>query len=392
MPSIIENVLRPSIVTKIVSRIRTPGNVLSRHWGWNIGGANVETLPYVIRQYTYDIFDNVRTIARPRQPYTPAGTIAANPVGNNTVTVMRVAEKLPMDYNRIAQIRTIGENAGQIDRMGKRYVEMQGQQLRRRHDNFREWLAGTLFRGGMGYIHQPFGGDDMRFSYTASGALYAVDFKFDTQHKLIGSTYADGLAMNTGGNLISGTWATASNDIPRMLMRISAGFQRGVGEPLKRIYCGQNVWLNVLQNDKVRQLAGTSSSPFAANELTEDKAPDGTLTGLYKGAIKGLPWLDWFIYDGGLEVFDGSSETYSPLIPDGYCLFTVAGDDHTKLIEGGEIVKDNDLAEAKPVYGFYSWILEKADPARFEMHTLQNATLEVSVPKCWAVARVQNDA
>ena len=59
------------------------------------------------------------------------------------------------------------------------------------------------------------------------------------------------------------------------------------------------------------------------------------------------------------------------------------------MIEGSEIIKDNDLAPAVEREGFYSWLMEKADPARFEAHALQSVGLEISTPKGIAVARVQ---
>lgn len=387
MANILTDILKPSVVTKIVSRIRTPAYPLANWFGVNLGGTNTQQLPFPLPTYTYDIFDNTRRLAMGRGRYVSAGTVAARPVGNNTVTIMRFAQKLPLDYNRVSQMRQIGENAGKIDAMGKRYIEKQAEQQTLMQTSVREYAIGSLLRGGHMYFHQS--GDDLYPSYTSSGNLFDVDLKMESDWELIGGSFAAGLAMGTGANTITHTWATASNDIPLMLEKVSYGFQSSVGQPLTDVWCNYTVWLNVLQNDKVRQLAGTANTPFAQFDLEEAKAADGSPTGLQIGRIKGLPWIRWHMTPHVLDVWDGSAWTATKVIPDDYCLFTIDKGDWLVGIEGAEYVKDNDLAPATLRQGLYAWIMEKADPARFEMHSIQNFTLELNTPKAVAVARVQ---
>jgi hypothetical protein len=196
--------------------------------------------------------------------------------------------------------------------------------------------------------------------------------------------------METGSNLITATWADAATDIPSQLVAISAAFQGQVGAPLDRVYVDHKTWLNVLQNTYVRQLAGTTGSPFATYEMIKETTEDGTPTGMFMGSIKGLPWIKWFIYDGQIEV--GLDNTLTRVLPDGYATFMIdpTMGDWLAGIEGSEIVKDNDLATAVERQGFYAWIMEKADPAVFIMHQLQNFGIELNVPKGIAVARVRN--
>jgi hypothetical protein len=308
------------------------------------------------------------------------------------VTLARFAEKLPLDYNTIAAIRTLGENAGSVDRMGKRYVEKQAKELQRRQSNLREFLVGSLFRGGVYYFFV--NGDDLLPSYTSTNAHVTVDLQVPATNKLIGGSFGAGLAMDGSNNVITATWATASNDIPYMIQGISAGFQQLVGEPLTHIFCGFKVWNNVLQNTAVRQLAGTSGSPFADFTMTNDKSEDGSLTGLQTGVIKGLPWVQWHVYDGGLTIpTSATASAFTKIIPDDYILACIEPDTSStgwvRMIEGGEVVKVNDLAPAQEQYGFFAWMMEKADPARFELHTLQNVALELNIPKAVVIARVQ---
>lgn len=386
MADVLQTLLTPSRVTKIVSRIRTPGGVVARHFGWNIGGPNVEQVQG--RTYTYDIYDNVRAVARGRLPGAPASTIAKNPVGNNRVTLARSAEKIPMDYETVSSIRVIGEHAGTHDRLGMRYIERQGYTLNQRQENFREFFAGSVMRGGLLYFYQS--GLDLLPTYDSTGTLFGIDLQLNSNYKLTGGSFAAGLAMDTGSNIITASWATASTDIPLALMTISAGFQQGVGAPLACVFLDSGTWLYILQNDKVRQLAGTSNTSFASFEMTPDKAADGTPTGLMKGRIKGIDWIEFYIYDGGLDTFPSGTATYTRLFPESYCTFMIAPDrSWIQGVEGSEPVKINDMAPAKEEMGYFSWIMEKADPARFELHSLQNFGMELNVPKGVAWARVR---
>lgn len=383
---VIQDILTASRVTKIVSRIRTPGNVLSRHFGMTIGGPSVTKVQG--RTYTYDIYDNVRKCALGKIPGAPASAVTVNPVGNVPVVLARSAEKVAMDYEKLSLIRNIGENAGTQDRMGLRYIDKQATTLNQRQNNFREFLVGSLFNGGASYFTVS-GADIIPSGYSSSGTLYGSDLRLDSNYKLTGGSFAAGLPMDTGTNIITASWATASTDIPLHLMQISAGFQQGVGEPLSRVYCDHGTFLYVLQNDKVRQLAGTSQEPFAKHEMTSDAAEDGSKTGLITATIRGLPWLKWYVYDGGLTL--GTSQTtYTRLLPESYCTFMIEPDSQWfQMIEGSEVVLENDLASPQEVYGFHAWIMRKADPARFELHTLQNVGLELNIPKALAWARVR---
>jgi hypothetical protein len=386
MPSALD-VLTPSRVRGIVSRIKTPGSVMARHFGFDIDGKNTTDAPPGARTYTYDIFDNTRTVARGRLPGAPANAIVKNPVSNNTVTLARNAEKITLDYSMLDNLRAIGENAGQLDKRGAKYVDAQARYVRQRADNWREFVTGSLFRGGVYYFVKD--GEDLVPSYTSSGSFFGVDLQVPSSNKLIGGSFAAGLQMGTGANIIDASWATASTDIPTHLMKISRAFQTLVGAPLKTVYVDHLTWLYVLQNTLVRQLAGTSNNPYAAYDMENDKAPDGTLTGKFTGRIHGLTWLDWVIYDGSIQTEVANTDTQ--ILPDSYATFTIDKDAGQWLmgVEGSETVKDNDLAPGVMRSGLYNWVMEYANPARFELHSLQNFGLELNTPKGIATARVR---
>lgn len=388
MPTVLPDLLKLSRVTKVVSRIRTPGNVLSRFFGTQIGGKNVTQVPG--STYTYDLYDHVRKVASGKMRSAPAGAVAANPVGNVTVSLARSAEKLPMDYNKLLQIRRLGENAGVQDRMGAQYIERQGYTLKQRQENFREFiLAGLLFNGGKYGFYQQ--GDSLLPTFNTSGTLFTVDHRIPVSNLLVGGSFAAGLQMGTGANIIDASWATAGTDIPAHLIKISAAFASLVGEPLATVWVSSELWLNILQNDKVRQLAGTSAKPFAEFTMTPDVGEDGKKTGLMRGTIVGLPWLTFNIYDGVLEFWSSpTTQVTTRLIDVNYALFSIEQDGQWfQMVEGSEIIKRNDVAEPEEVYGFNSWIQEKADPARFDLMTLQNVGIELNIPAGLAWARVK---
>lgn len=386
--SAILSILTPSVVTKIVSTIRAPGSILSRHFGWNVGGGNVGTVQG--KTYTYDIYDHVRDVARGRIPGSASGSISMNPVGNVSISLAKSAEKIMMDYNALLQIRTLGENAGSRDIAGKRYIERQAKTLRQRQDNFREFVAaGALSYGGTyGFWIV---NDDLIPTFSTSAQIQ-VDHRIPTANKLIGTAFAPGLVLDGSTNLIDASWAVSSTDIPRQLLAIDAGLQGQAGNPLKHIIVNNTVWSNVIANDKVRALAGTSNTPFAEYSKLAVKNPDGTDAGVFAATLKGLPQFEWLICNSKIKLATTSGTTIAEqrVVQDDYATFMIENDNSwIQMIEGSEIVKDNDMAPPVEREGFYSWMLEKADPARFELHALQSVGMEINVPKGIAIARVQ---
>jgi hypothetical protein len=382
------SLLTPSVVTKIVSRLRPSANFLSRFFGFEIGGKNVFQVQG--NTYTYDIYDHVRDVARGRLPGAPSGSVSANPLGNVQVTLARSAEKLGLDYELVNHIRVLGENAGTHDIRGRVYIEKQAMTLRQRSENLREFVtAGALFNGGIYgfYIN----GDDLVPTLARSGTYISVDHRMNSNFILTGGSFAAGLPMDTGSNIVTATWATAGTDIPQQLDAISGGFVGAVGQPLRYIFINSTLKNYVLQNDKVRQLAGTSNTPFATMETMPFKNPDGTDAGVRTFTLKGLPYYTWIVYDGQLRVATTDATTFAntKMLADSYATFMIEPDNAWfQMVEGSEIVKDNDIAPAVERTGFYAWIMEKADPARFELHNLQRVGLELNIPKGIAWARV----
>jgi len=368
-------VLAPSVVTKVISRIAVPGNTVSRFLGFEEGGRNVEDSPGDgVRSYTYDIMDNVRSIAKGRTPGTGPGTVTVNSLGSNTVTIARAYEKIPdLSYEMLSNIRQIGANAGVLDRRGMQYLERQGRYLQQRQTNFREFLSWGMLRGSVQFS---ISGDE--WTPVLSGGTVSIDWRIPTANK-------SQLNMLGGGDLITASWATAGTDIPAHLDSIGAAFQQLVGAPLSWIMTDSVVWNHVLNNTKVQGQSGTANSVFDLFEMTAEKSEDGNLTGLRRAVLKCRPWLTWYITDGGLDV----NGTFTKYFSGGEAAMGVdLGLGYAKMQQGSEWVKESPWGSPALQRGFHAWLREWDEPARVELHTINNIVPELTVPKALAFADV----
>lgn len=367
--AVAQNLLAPSLVTGIVSRIHTPANPISKFFGGQIGGPRVKKVPG--RTYSYDIMDNVRTIAKGRQPAVGPATHAPAAIGRQTQTFLRSYEKTALDYEMLHNIRTLGKNAGERDRMGGEYLERQAYQQKLRQDHFREYLFGMLVTAGAAYFK--FDGEDMIPVTTLSGVTG------ETYDWLVPAANKTKLNMLGAGDILAATWATAGTDIPSHLDNVSMAFQQLVGLPLAYIMTDSTVWNAVLNNTKLQAQGGSVNAVFAEYTVMEEfKDKEGQVINVFKARLKARPWITWIIVDTGLEIngtytkwFDGTKATFM-VDPTALMLQTV---------EGSELVKDSPSSPAVERFGFHAWLREWDEAARVELHSLQNLLIELPIPK-----------
>lgn len=361
-------ILAPSVVTKMVSRIATPGNTIQTFLGFQPGGKNVaQDTPDGVRSYSYDIFDNVRSIASGRAPGTGPSTVARNPVGTNTVTIARSYEKIPdLSYELLSNIRQIGSSASDLDRKGMRYLEAQAKFLAQRQVNFREFLSWGMLRGACGFT---FSGDN--WVPVLSGGNITLDWGIPAGNKTK-------LDMLGAGDILGASWATSSTNIPGDLDDISVGFQQLTGAPLAWLMTDSTVWNAVLNNTAVQAQAGTSQTAFELYDMTGEKNEDGISTGLKVARLRCRPWLTWLITDAGLEVngtftkfFNGTEIAFGIDLQYGFA----------KMQEGSELVKESPFAAPVLQRGSWNWLREWDEPARVELHSLSNLVPELTIPK-----------
>lgn len=379
--AVAHELLAPSVVTGIVSRIFTPGNTLQRLFNMQIGGSAVYQVSG--RAWTYDIFDNVRTIAPGRAPATGPQNTAPNPVGRVTGTFPRSYEKVPLNYEMLHNLRQMGKDAGTRDRLGAVYIENQARFVKTRADNFREFeLAALLTQGQMA---MQFDGDNwIPVRSLGANAGFNISWQIPAGNLNINTSFAAGLNMTGAGNIITASWATVSTDIPGNLVSISQAFQELVGAPLAIVVTDSTQWLNILSNTRVKDLAGSVNTPYAEYTMEQLRGPDGNPIPLYEGRIKALPWLRFWIYDGGLTINGVYTKFWTNL-----ATFLVEPTPMwIRMQEGSEPVKENPQAQAVERFGMFSWIREWDEPARLELHCLQNCIPELRVPKGVAISTI----
>jgi hypothetical protein len=217
-------------------------------------------------------------------------------------------------------------------------------------------------------------GDD--WTPVLSSGTFTIDWKIPSGNK-------SQLNMLGGGNLISASWATAGTDIPGDLDNISAAFQQLVGAPLSWIMTDSYVFNNVMNNTAVKAQAGTANTVYDMFEMTDEKAPDGSSTGLRKATLKCRPWINWYITDAGLDV----NGTFTKYFTGGEMALGVdLGLGFAKMQQGSEYVKESPWAPPVLQRGFHAWLREWDEAARVELHTINNIVPELTVPKALAFA------
>ncbi len=371
--ALITDILTPSVVTGIVSRIYTPGAALQQFFGMQIGGPAVEQIEG--RAFSWDIFDNVRSIARGRAPGTGPAVIPVNPVGRQTGTFPRTYEKMPLQYELLANIRTLGANAGVRDRMGAQYLERQATVVRQRADNFREAeLAMLLVNGSFGV--QFVDGETWEIVKALGANVgFTVDYQIPAGNK---SAAVPGLNPTGAGNIIGTAWSNVAADIPGNLDSINRAFQNLVGGPLGLVITDSTVWRFVLKNTAVQNQAGSVNTPYAEYDMKPLLGPDGNSLGIMVGRIKAIPWLEWLIIDTGLE-FNG---TYAQFYDGTKATFMVKPNKTWfAMQEGSEPVKENPIAPAVMRYGTFAWVKEWDEPAQVQLHCVQNCIPKLAIPK-----------
>src|SRR3954471_12305691 len=106
----LQEVLSPSVVNRVISRIKVPQSRLQNFFGMQLGGPNNN--PIGRRIFSWDIFDKTRSIAPMRAPGTGPGTVVKQSVGRVTGTFPRAHAEVRLDYEVLHNLRSLGRPAG----------------------------------------------------------------------------------------------------------------------------------------------------------------------------------------------------------------------------------------------------------------------------------------
>lgn len=380
----VHQLLGTSVVTRAISRIKTPQTRFQDWLGMGPGGRNVN--PVGGRNISWDIFDKTRSIARGRAPGTGPGVIAPNPIGSVSARVYRVSEKMFLLEERIVNTRPLGGQWGSVDARGQAYVTAQEGFMAQRVKNSREYLISRMFRGGWAVF--PSGEDHIPVDLDTSGNAPTGCFKVDLQvpSQNFGQ-FADkmGSAIGSGVSGISATWATAGTDVVGDCLRINAAFEANHGRPLRDIWINSVVVGYLNTNTGLKNLGGTANVVFErfqpSNYASADGIPDTGFTVVYRG----LPWLTFHVYDAGLNVYDpvtAKADTYTKYLDDTHAIFAPEpSTDWCEWIEGSEVVAENVTDPGTVRFGFHAWSTRVIDPAGWELKVVDNGLPALYIPK-----------
>ena len=360
----LQELLHPQVIfDSITSRIKAPNDVLQRFFGFQMGGPNVKRIRG--RAGVYDIFDFVREVGSASMPMTPATRIAAKPIAQQPVHLLRKNEAIPLYYDQLHHMRQLGKPQVTVDKGGAQYIEEQERRLKQQFGAFREFVTASLLRGNVYFTAS---GEELQPSFSSSGATLNINQQIP----------ANNLNQLNGTILIS--WDnTAAATIFKDVLAINALSLNQSGWPIKHVWVEETVWTNVTANTDMRARAGTSNVTFEnftglGKEGPDDKSPDA-----FDAVLRPLPGIMWHIYSGGVEL----NGTFTKLLPTtGASFMPEPSESWVTALQGTEYVAENETnppAERDTPY-FWPWYIR--DPAKVELVGLDLFMCVARVPKC----------
>jgi hypothetical protein len=374
----IHEILRPSVLTKVVSRKVASSSWLLNFMGMQPGGTNEAYFGHG-REGLYHVYDNVRKIGTGRAPGSPAGRVARNPVGRVPFVYPRMHEQISLLAEELHNLARI-DDLRVRDEAGGDFIRRQTATSAQRAANWRTAMVVGMLRDSL-YVHQD--GDDWYFSYDSSGALYQINYQMPAGNK-------SQLDMLGDGDIIDASWATSSTTIPKHIMAINAAFQQLNGGMLTDVICGYTVWNAVINNEDVAGVHGTASPPFQMFERQMGTTPDGRPLNVHVGQLSVLPGVTWWITDEGLELGAPGSEAFVKHVEDDYAIFLNSPQtaDLFTLYQGSEPIAEYDGGPESVRVGLSSWSKKSSNPTSTEIFTLDNCLPVNHVPDSVAYAEV----
>src|SRR3954468_8966875 len=355
-------ILAPKTIQKAISQIELPGTSLQTLFGWGIGGTNVARQGG--RNFAYDIFNVTRKVATGRVPAQALAVAKPQAVGQRTGTFPRAAEKITLLDEELLNRRPIGGPGAGLDR-AETYVTWQEAYLAQRFANLIEFQTAAMIRGTYSYASD---GDLLRHGFT--GSETTIDYQIPagnlTQLDMLGS-----------GNILNADWATAATDIPAQLHAVNAAMIQLTGLGLAHVILTSAGWQKVVNNTKVQQQGGSAGPVF--ERLTRVSAGEFTAT------LRGLPWLTFHVIDYGLEIWDGTSETFTKLIEDDHAAFLPEpSPSWVQYLEGSELVTEGPNGTKQERYGFYAYAYPTHDPSGWDLCAVFNGIPALYTPSAMA--------
>lgn len=339
--------LQPGAINQTISQLNVINDRLQNFF---VGGGGVSNQSG--RNFAWDIYNESREVGGSRAPGTPPARVAPNVVGNVTGVFPRWHESIPLLYEQIHNMRQIGSL--QLDPAGETYISKQEMYLAQRCVNHREFQFLGMIRGQYYFSRS---GDDLLPSL-ASGTQ-TVDFQVPANNK------------NQANGIIAASWNTASTDIPGHCSAIDKNSEEQTGRPIRHGWCNSTRLNYTMNNDKVRQLAGTAAEPFSRYERQANND--------FICVLKGIPYITWHVTNGGVNL----NGTFTPLFGDDDVLLCPDPDPSwVQYLNGSEVVVEYPGATPTERYGAYFWAEPTTKPAGYELAGVMNGLPALYNPGC----------
>lgn len=399
MPALLSELLLPVVVLDLISRLKKGRGPLGSWWGFQpnafdpstvtVSGPNTLMGSGSVRNYTYRIFDHTRVPMKFTAPGTGPVTVSQNPMGQNTVAIARMHQKIPINYEMLGNLSPmIGPNS-QIDTAGQAYVQQQTNFLGEQANNAVEMMTAGMMRDSL-YIVQS--GQNWLPTFTAP-VLPTVGFQIPFQ---IPAGNKNQLNMLGTGNIIDVSWDNNSANIFTHLMRIKAAYAQLNRYTMSEVWINSIMWPNIISNTQIRNLAGSVNQPFASYDQIPESFDVGAAK--YKAVLKADPTVNWHFCDDTMALNTDIDPSYSTapsaatlakLVPDNMAIFcSLPGPDIARMYLGGEYVVENPGMAATLRMGWYFWHEYVTQPSAMELIGLLNAMCALYIPNSIAPATV----
>jgi hypothetical protein len=403
MAASLTELLLPQVVLDVISRLKDGRGPLGSWLGFHpdrydsenvyVSGPNTLRGTGSVRNVTYRIFDHTRVPMKARAPGTGPATVAQNPMGQNTVSVARYHQKIPLTYEFLGNLSPMVGPNSQVDPGGQAYIGQQTTFLAEQGNNMVEMMAAGMMRDSLYFIVS---GDNWLPTFTAPTGTtigFQVPFNIPAGNK-------NQLNMLGAGNIIQIPWDNVGAPIIGDLQNIIAAYAQVSRYPMSDIWINSTMWINIITNTQVRNTAGSAQEPFASFERVPERGMmDTGPADRWMGILRGQPNVRWHFTADTLALNTDVDPSYSTapaaanlakLIPDNTAIFcTNPSPKWTRLYMGGEYVVENPGMAGVLRMGWYAWHQYVTQPSAVELITLLNAVPLLYIPAVVAPATVK---
>ena len=241
------------------------------------------------------------------------------------------------------------------------------------------WLLAILAGLSILYLVST-GGDDWRPSFTAPSN--PTNYGLQVPFRIPAGNKAQ-LDMLGTGAIIGTTWANVAAPIIGDINQVISAYAQLSAYQLTDIFINSAMWINIISNTEVRNVAGSANTPFAMLEY-DQRASVNNGPPMRRAVIRGAPDVKFNMVDDTFSLGDdtdpintssgGNVGTLAKYVPDTMAIFTTEPDGMwSKLYYGGEYVAEYPGGPPTPRMGYYSWSMTTVTPTSLILYGLMNA-------------------